>query len=61
MDKKKVFYESELSALPPLRFILIGSENHNRKDVKRLTPVHKPGEEMEINVRKLIAHLTEIK
>jgi hypothetical protein len=61
MDKKKNHYEAELLALPPLRFLLSGAPSREMKEVIRLTPVHKPGEELEINVRKLIAHLIEVK
>ena len=57
MENKKNQYEAEFLSLPPLRFILSGLPAHEQKEVKRLTPVHKPGEEMELNVRKLIAHL----
>ena len=58
MENKKNQYEGELLSLPPLRFILSGLPSHDHKEIKRLTPVHKPGEEMELSVRKLIAHFS---
>ena len=61
MEKNKTQFETELLTLPALRFMLSGSPSHGQKEVLRLTPVHKPGEEMEINVRKLIAHLNGTK
>jgi hypothetical protein len=61
MDKKKEQYEAELLALPALRFILSGAPTQEMKEVLRLTPVHRPGEEMKISIRKLITHLTDIK
>ena len=58
MDDKKVIYESDAIGLPPLRMLLergLGTEGEKNQAL----PSHpaRPGRELEIPVRRLIAHL----
>ena len=60
MDKKKQIYNSEVMALPPLRFVLgdIPSPDPDYRK-KSNQPVHKPGHEIEGTVKRIIAHLED--
>ncbi len=62
MAQKKNIYESNIMALPPLRLVL-GDVPSPDPEIRR-TPVRnpeKPLNEMEVPIRKLIAHLSEDK
>lgn len=61
MDKKKKTYEIDFPPLPTLRFALGESGSLASKQSQKTLPVQKHGSEMELYVRKLIAHLTETK
>jgi hypothetical protein len=60
MDKKKHVYDSEVMALPPLRLVLgdIPSPDPEWR-AKSGQPMRKSGREIEITVKRLIAHLEE--
>jgi hypothetical protein len=62
MAEKKRVYESDVMALPPLRLVLgdIPSPDPDRRTKLGQQPL-KPGREMEIPVKRLIAHLKDQK
>jgi hypothetical protein len=58
MDDKKVVYESEVIGLPPLTAVLgevPSPDPDRRRNVRPVTG--RPGREMIVPVRRLIAHL----
>jgi len=59
MAEKKRVYEANVIALPPLRVVL--GEVPSPDPERRRKPLHGQKQEMELelNIRKLIAHLTE--
>ena len=59
MAEKKHVYHSDVLALPPLRLVLgdVPSPDPERRNSRRQTS--RNGRELEVTVKKLIAHLTE--
>lgn len=59
MAEKKRVYESDVLALPPLRLVLgeIPAPDPNRR--RKVQGKRQPEGEMEVTVKKLIAHLKE--
>ena len=61
-NKKKLVYDSEVMALPPLRLVIgdIPIPDPDRRNLSN-QPLRKPGREMEISVKRIIAHLEQDK
>jgi hypothetical protein len=59
MTEKKRLYESDVIALPPLRLVLGEVPSPDPEQRRKPFRIQKPTDEMETNIKKLIAHLTE--
>ncbi len=61
MAEKKRVYESDVMGLPPLRLVLGDVPSPDPDRSKAGHKSNKPGREMEVPVKKLIAHLKDKK
>jgi hypothetical protein len=61
MAEKKRMYESDVMALPPLRLVLGDIPAPDPDGRRKLKGKQEPDHEMEVTVKKLIAHLKENK
>lgn len=61
-NKKKLVYDSEVMALPPLRLVIgdIPSPDPDRRNMSNQS-TRKAGREIEISVKRIIAHLEQDK
>ena len=59
-NKKKLVYDSEVMALPPLRLVIgdIPSPDPDRRSMSNQS-LRKPGREIEVSVKRIIAHLEQ--
>lgn len=61
MAEKKRVYESDMMGLPPLRLVLGDVPSPDPERGKPGQKPNKPGRELELPVKKLIAHLKDKK
>lgn len=61
MSEEKRVYESNVIALPPLRLVLGDVPAPDPETRTRRQPLQKSPREMEVTVKRLIAHLEEKK